>query len=65
MCDGSFKCIVYHSAQINDETETAVPDPQFDLESDYIAIAARTFGLCAAGVLILPDTLCEAGFVMM
>ena len=51
--------------QINDEIETTVPDPKPRSNSDYIAIAARTFGLCAAGVLILPEILCEAGFVMM
>lgn len=31
----------------------------------YIAIAARTFGRCGMGELILPDTLGEAGLVMM
>ena len=31
----------------------------------YIAIAARTFGLCAAGAFILPEILCDAGLVMM
>lgn len=59
------QCRRYHSAQINDEIDATAPDPQLDLKSDYIAIAARTFGLCAAGVLILPEMLCEAGFVMM
>ena len=65
MCGGSFPSFVYHSALINDEIEATVPEPQLDLKSDYIAIAARTFGLCAAGVLILPEILCEAGFVMI
>ena len=51
--------------KINDEIKATVPDPQPRSESDYIAIAARTLGLCAAGVLILPDILCEAGLVMM
>ena len=31
----------------------------------YIAIAARKFGLCGTGTLILPETLGEAGLVMM
>jgi len=31
----------------------------------YIAIAARTLGRCTTGALILPETLGEAGLVMM
>ena len=31
----------------------------------YIAIAARKLGLCGTGTFILPETLGEAGLVMM
>jgi len=31
----------------------------------YIAMAARKLGRCGIGLLILPDTLGDAGFVMM
>ena len=49
----------------------SAPDPRFIRLlltvrlGGYIAIAARTLGRCATDAFILPETLGEAGLVMM
>ena len=61
--------IVPISRFYNDEgsgTRSRLPDLLLAARpGSYIAIAARTLGRCGIGLLILPDTLGDAGLVMM